>query len=122
MSTLVSYLSLSPLPAPATRGPPPRSLSCTVTQYLGYSGFSCVKVEVETVSVVVSRFGLAVRLSRRTSVRNCFGSPFSSKAVVCGHGLVTLSETLSCDFVPHNYERLKWLSSLPTLMQKSFWW
>ena len=30
--------------------------------------------------------------------------------------------TLSCDFVPHNYERLKWLSSLPTLMQKSFWW
>ena len=31
--------------------------------------------------------------------------------------------TLSCDFVPHNYETLKWLSSLPTLMQKSFrWW
>ena len=30
--------------------------------------------------------------------------------------------TLSCDFVPHNYETLKWLSSLPSLMQKSFWW
>ena len=30
--------------------------------------------------------------------------------------------TLSCDFVPHNYETLKWLSSLPILMQKSFWW
>ena len=29
--------------------------------------------------------------------------------------------TLSCDFVPHSYETLKWLSSLPTLMQKSFW-
>ena len=28
--------------------------------------------------------------------------------------------TLSCDFAPHNYETLKWLSSLPTLMQKSF--
>ena len=28
--------------------------------------------------------------------------------------------TLSCDFVPHDYETLKWLSSLPTLMQKSF--
>ena len=28
---------------------------------------------------------------------------------------------LSCNFVPHN-ETLKWLSSLPTLMQKSFWW
>ena len=26
--------------------------------------------------------------------------------------------TLSCDFVPYNYETLKWLSSLPTLMQK----
>ena len=29
---------------------------------------------------------------------------------------------MSCDFVPHNYETLKWLSSLPTLMQESFWW
>ena len=30
--------------------------------------------------------------------------------------------TLSCDFVLHNYETLKWLSSLPILMQKSCWW
>ena len=60
----------------------------------------------------VSRFGLAV--SRGTSVRICFGSPFSSQVVVCGHCLVTLSLTLN--------ETLKWLSSLPTLMQKSFWW
>ena len=31
--------------------------------------------------------------------------------------------TQSCDFVPHNYETLTWLSSLPILMQKSFrWW
>ena len=30
--------------------------------------------------------------------------------------------TLSCDSVPHNHETLKWFSSLPTLMQKSFWW
>ena len=30
--------------------------------------------------------------------------------------------TLSCDFVPHSYETLKWLSSPPTLMQVSFWW
>ena len=30
---------------------------------------------------------------------------------------------LSCDFVPHNYQTLKWLSLLPILMQKSFrWW
>ena len=35
---------------------------------------------------------------------------------------VTLPQTLSCDFVPHNYETLKWLSLLPILMQKSFWW
>ena len=34
--------------------------------------------------------------------------------VVCGHGLVTLSLTIN--------ETLKWLSSLPILMQKSFWW
>ena len=30
--------------------------------------------------------------------------------------------TLSYDFVPHNYETLEWLSWLPTLTQKSFWW
>ena len=42
-----------------------------------------------------------------------FGSPFSSK-MVCGHCLGTLSLTIN--------ETLKWLSSLPTLMQESFWW
>ena len=34
--------------------------------------------------------------------------------MVCGHCLVTLSLTIN--------ETLKWLSSLPILMQKSFWW
>ena len=60
-------------------------------------------------TIGVSRFGLAVSVrlvSRRTSVRICFGSP--SKVVVCGHCLVTLSLTVN--------ETLKWLSSLPTLM------
>ena len=52
--------------------------------------------------------------SRRTSVRFRFGSPFSSKVVVCGHCLVTLSLTIN--------EILIWLSSLPIVMQKSFWW
>ena len=42
-------------------------------------------------------------------VRIRFGSPFSSKVVVCGHRLVTLSLTIS--------ETLKWFSSLPILMQ-----
>ena len=28
--------------------------------------------------------------------------------------------TLACDLVPHNYETVKWLSLLPTLMQESF--
>ena len=63
----------------------------------------------------VSQFGLVVRLVRRgTSVQISFGSPFSSKVVVCGHCLVTLSLTIN--------ETLKWLSSLPILMQESFWW
>ena len=48
------------------------------------------------------------------TVRINYGSPFSSKVVVCGHRLVTLSLTIN--------ETLKWLSSLPTLMQESFWW
>ena len=55
-------------------------------------------------AVYDNRLGLAVRLeSRGTSVRIRFGSPFSSKVVVCGQ---------SCDFVLHNYETLKCLSSL----------
>ena len=63
----------------------------------------------------VNWFGLEVRLvSKGTSVRIRFGSHLSSKVVVCGHCLVTLSLTIN--------ETLKWLSSLPTLMQKSFWW
>ena len=44
-----------------------------------------------------SRFGLAV--SRGTSIRIGFGSPFSSKVVVCGHCLVTLSFTISETFL-----------------------
>ena len=36
------------------------------------------------------------------------------------HG--SMQKPYACDFVPHGYETLKWLSSLPTLMQKSFWW
>ena len=38
----------------------------------------------------------------------------SVKAVVCGHGLETLSATFNDAF--------KGLSSLPILMQESFWW
>ena len=53
--------------------------------------------------------GKAFRLvNRGTSVRIHFGSPFSSKVVVCGHCLVPLSLTIN--------ETLKWLSSLPILI------
>ena len=56
--------------------------------------------------------GKAFRLvSRRTSVRIRFGSPFSSKIVVL---FVTLSLTIN--------ETFKWLFLLPILMQESFWW
>ena len=52
---------------------------------------------------------LVMLVSRGTSVRIRFRSP-------CGLW------TLSCDFVSHNYETLKWLSSLPILMQELLWW
>ena len=42
----------------------------------------------------VSRLGLATRLvSRGISIQIGFGSPFSSKVVVCGYCLVTSSLT-----------------------------
>ena len=45
--------------------------------------------------IFVSWFGLGVRLvSGGTLVRIGFGFPFSSKVVVCGHCLVTLSLTV----------------------------
>ena len=59
--------------------------------------------------------GKALRLvSRRTSVRFGFGSPLSSKVVVCGHCLVTLSLTI--------HQTSKWISSLRILMQESLMW
>ena len=63
----------------------------------------------------VSRLGLAVRLLSRTSVRFSFGSPSSLQKLLSADILVvTLSLTIK--------ETLKWLSSLPILMQESFWW
>ena len=53
-------------------------------------------------------------VSGRISVGYRFGSPFSSKVVVFGHGLVTLSLTVN--------KTLKRLSLLPISMQVSFWW
>ena len=72
---------------------------------------------LKLISVLVSRFGLAVR-SQAGKQKDLGSNPlqlsFSSKVVVCGHCLVTLCLTIS--------EILKWLSSLPILMQESFWW
>ena len=64
---------------------------------------------------IVSRFGLAVRRSAGKQ-RDLGSNPLRlsflfKKVVVCGHCLVTLSLTIN--------ETLKWLSSLPILLQ---WW
>ena len=72
---------------------------------------------LERVLIVVSRFGLAVRLvSGRTSVWYRFGSPFSSERLWFSVDTVSWL----CPSFPT--ETLKWLSSLPILMQESFWW
>ena len=42
------------------------------------------------------------------------GNDFPANVVVCGRCLVTSSLTVN--------EALKWLSSLPFLVQESFWW
>ena len=50
---------------------------------------------VAIVARVASRnYTLKSRYGGSTSVRICFGSPFSSKVVVCGQCLVTLSLTI----------------------------
>ena len=63
------------------------------------------------ISYAVRRFGLAVR----TSVRYRFGSLFTSKRLWFVDAVLWL-----CPPLPT--ETLKWLSSLPILMQESFWW
>ena len=102
----LGYLTEPPLPWTRLQL---RVYNCNIVSHV-------VVVVVVVVCVCVcfeSRFGLAVRLiSRGTSVRIRFGSPFSSTAVVCGHCLVTLSLTIN--------QTVKWLSSLPTLMHESF--
>ena len=73
---------------------------------------------LESDARTVSRFGPAVR--RKIGKQKGVGSiPLRlsflfKKVVVCGHCLVTLPLTIN--------ETLKWLSSLPILMQVSFWW
>ena len=57
--------------------------------------------------------GSGVSSSRRTLVRFRFGS-LSTKIVICGQCLPTLPFMIN--------ETLKWLSSLPILMQESLWW
>ena len=64
----------------------------------------------------LSRFGPAVR--HKASKQKDLGSiplrlSFLFRAVVCGHYLVALFITIQ--------KTLKWLSSLPILMQESFW-
>ena len=72
------------------------------------------------VGLVVRRdgFGLVVRRDGVGLVVRRHGVEFSLLNVH-GCGLWTLS----CDFCPSlPTETLKWLSSLPILMQESFWW
>ena len=59
---------------------------------------------------------MAVRqVSGRTSVQYHFSSPFSSKRL-------WFVDTVLCPSLPTETLILKWLSSLPILMQASFWW
>ena len=68
---------------------------CTeVLACLDFKSFKCIWVQMSSSWAGLTQ-RLGVRLvSRGTSVRNRFGSPFSSKVVVCGHCLVTLSSQL----------------------------
>ena len=58
---------------------------------------------------------LGTMVSGRTSVRYRFGTPFSSKRLWFVDTVLWLCLSLPT-------ETLKWLSSLPILMQESFWW
>ena len=78
---------------------------------------SSIKKRIIVCRTVRSMFGeqtFAQLVSKRTSVRFCFGSPFSANVMVCGHRLVSLSITIN--------RALKWLALLPIWMQESCRW
>ena len=77
-----------------------------------YSARTSCEVSPSKVLQIVYACGPALKCW--ISVQICFGCPFSSKVVVCRHCLLTLSLRVN--------ETLKWLLSLPILMQESFWW
>ena len=74
--------------------------------------------EISDIIWVVSWFGPAVRCyagkQKGLSLIPLWLPLLFKKVVVCRHCLVALSLTIN--------ETLKWLSSLPILMQESFWW
>ena len=89
-------------------------VGCSVQKAV-YTPVVLLKSPVVPHTWTISRFGPSGKtlfrlVSEWTSVQfPRSGSPLSSKVVVCGHGLVTLSLTIN--------ETLNWLSSLPILMQ-----
>ena len=61
-----------------------------------------VKEVVLNPDLCVRRFDLAVRRwagKQKDSVRICFGSPFSSEAVVCGHCLALIAAHLYVEVI-----------------------
>ena len=101
----------------------PQALTGATYGRLTQSGRHAISTSTRGINVAalrtlsVSWFGLTVRHSINNQ-RELGSKPlrlsFSSKVIVCGHCLVILSLTIN--------KTLKWLSSVPILMQESFWW
>ena len=95
----------------STRGEPVLSWFVSVYFPAASKGMESRRLEGMTRNHV--RMGFCVEDEEKAGKQD-FGSPFSSKVVVCGHRLVTSSLTIN--------DTLKWLSPLPILLQESFWW
>ena len=89
---------------------------CFHVSWVWLKPFECLERVSETLSTQGCQLGVAVRLvSRRTLAQFHFSSLLSSKDVVCGHCLATMTLTVN--------DRLKRLSSLTVIMQESLlWW
>ena len=92
---------------------------------LGVGRFGCLFYRVETCTLLYKAIpSVCYSLTRRVLHRmDSLPSPvtpfmnYSKRAmhiVIYGHCLVTLPSTI--------HETIKWLTSLPILMRKSFWW
>ena len=115
-SNFISYTLPPPPPLPQNRNHQQQQQITTINKTKQKTSKQTNKTSKQTNKLKTSPHKAVIFKTLRVSVQALQKHPLRLSFLFTSCG----PWTLSCDFGPHNYETLKWLSSLPTLMQKSF--